>query len=189
MPRQAYVDLGEYGYVIEPRYYFFGWTRSPRILARKSLAKALEEAQSYLPKGYTFKIWDGSRSRRTQILMRESFVRRIRAAHPGWTRRRIEKEVNKFAGTPYYRPKHPDSHRTGGAVDLTIVGPDGNELYMGTDHDDLTDRAALDHFERNRCRTAADELARKNRRLLARVMRKAGFGSYPPEWWHWSLDR
>lgn len=188
MRRHQYVDLAQYGFVIEPRYYIFGWARSPRLLARESLADALVEARSFLPKGYNLKIWDGARSRATQIRMIESFRRRLRATHPEWSARRVEEEVPKFAAPPYRRPKRLDSHRTGGAVDLTIVGKDGLDLYMGTDHDDLTARAALEHFETHIPRNAADQLAQKNRRLLMRVMRKAGFSGYATEWWHWTVD-
>lgn len=187
----AYVDLGQYGYVIEPRYYFYGWARSSRILARESLAKALAKAHTNLLKTHArhnFKIWDGSRSRNTQLAMIDSFRRRFRAAHPEWSARRSEEEIRKFAAPPYWRPKRLDSHRTGGAVDLTIVGPDGHELFMGTDHDDLTVRAALDHFEAHRPQTPAEELARRNRRLLIRVMQGAGFKGYDAEWWHWTVD-
>ena len=58
---------------------------------------------------------------------------------------------------------------------------------MGTDHDDLTARAALDYFEKGRAKSVLDREAQKNRCLLARVMKKAGFENYAPEWWHWSI--
>lgn len=39
-----FVDIKKYGFVVEPRYYFYGWSKSARILARKSLVEALKKA-------------------------------------------------------------------------------------------------------------------------------------------------
>ena len=109
--------------------------------------------------------------------------------YPKFSKAALEKTLYTFGARPVPKVTRLDSHRTGGAIDLTIVDAKGRELYMGTDHDDLTDRAALDFFEKNPSKTPLDILAKKNRQLIKRVMRKAGFLIYAPEWWHWSLDR
>ena len=57
---------------------------------------------------------------------------------------------------------------------------------MGTDHDDLTPRAALDYFEGRKRLTPLEGEARRNRRKLRSALSKAGFLGYAPEWWHWS---
>jgi D-alanyl-D-alanine dipeptidase len=82
-----------------------------------------------------------------------------------------------------------DTHRNGGSFDLTIVDKNGNELYMGTDHDDLTEKAITDFFETKKNLTLIEKEAKKNRRLLKRVLNEVGFKNYAAEWWHWSFDK
>lgn len=186
-----YVDLAKYKFVVEPRYYFYGWASSPRILARQSLAQALVKARLLLPRGCNFKIWDCKRSRKTNLEMVKSFRKRLRLTYLKASPKRIKKILIKFCGRipcPV-KEKRLDTHRNGGAVDLTIVDRKDNELYMGTDFDDLTPKATTDFFEKKKLLTATEKIARKNRWLLKRVMIKAGFKNYAPEWWHWSFDR
>jgi zinc D-Ala-D-Ala dipeptidase len=180
------VDLAKHKFVVEPRYFFFGWTREPRILGRAGAVKALLRAQKFLPKGHRFKIWDMQRPRYLQLNMIASFRRRFRVAYPGLTAAQVNKLVDKFAAKPLKIVTRIDTHRHGGAVDLTIINSRGQELYMGTDHDDLTERAATDYFEKLARPNAVELEARKNRRVLIRAMKKAGWENYAPEWWHWS---
>ncbi len=185
----TFVDLGKLGFVMEPRYYFFGWSDSPRVMARKSLAVALARARKLLPKGCNFKVWDCQRDRRVQLKMIAAFRRRLIAAHPKWNERRLEKEIFTFASRPKLRVTRLDHHRNGGAVDLTVIDRQGRELWMGTDHDDLTPVAAMDYFESVTSLRAMDKEAKKNRRLLKKAMVKAGFYVYAPEWWHFGFER
>jgi zinc D-Ala-D-Ala dipeptidase len=183
-----FVDLVEHGFVVEPRYYFNLWTRERRVLGRASAVKALFRAQKHLPKGFKFKVWDMQRPLYVQLKMIESFRRRLRIMYPHLTQSQLNKLITKFAAKPLpdKQVTRPDCHRNGGAVDLTIIDRHGRELYMGTDHDDLTDRAATDYFQMMDRPNMMDLAARKNRRLLIRVMKKAGWENYAPEWWHWS---
>ncbi|HYC79646.1 MAG TPA: M15 family metallopeptidase [Candidatus Binatia bacterium] len=183
-----FVDLQKYGFLIEPRYYFFGWTKEKRVMGRESAVKALLRAQKLLPAGHRFKIWDMQRPRALQIIMRESFRKRLEIHHPKANKAQIEKLVNKFGALPLPDKQvvRPDCHRNGGAVDLTIVNRNGVELYMGTDHDDLTDRAATRYFHNLKNPGMLDLLAKKNRNILIRAMSKAGWDELPAEWWHWS---
>ena len=50
---------------------------------------------------------------------------------------------------------------------------------MGTKPDDLNLKAYTYCREISRA-------AKHNRKILIRVMRRAGFVNYPREWWHWS---
>lgn len=184
-----FVDLRKYKFVLEPLYYFYGWSRSPRILSRESVAKALVRAKSLLPRGYNFKIWDGQRSQKTQVAMSKSFKRRLKAMYPELPAKGRNRLISKFARNPRMRITNLDSHRQGGAFDLTIVDNSGNELYMGTNHDDLTPKARLKYYEKKKKLMLLEEEAKKNRRLLSHVMTKAGFKECPLEWWHWGCDK
>jgi D-alanyl-D-alanine dipeptidase len=183
-----FVDLSKFGFVVEPRYYFFGWSQEPRVLGRASAVQALKRAEKLLPKGYRFKIWDMQRPLYVQVNMIDSFRRRFKSENPRLTRSQLEKLVTTFAAKPLPDKKvtRPDCHRNGGAVDLTIIDRHGEELYMGTDHDNLTGRAATDYYEKLKRPNVLALEARKNRRLLIRVMTAAGWENYAPEWWHWS---
>ncbi|MBX4187846.1 MAG: D-alanyl-D-alanine dipeptidase [Candidatus Doudnabacteria bacterium] len=184
-----FVDLQKFGFKTEPRYFFFGWSKEKSVLGRASAVKALLRAQKYLPNGLRFKVWDMQRPRYVQLNMIASFRRRLIASHPKASKAQIEKLVYKFAAKPLLDSQviRPDCHRNGGAVDLTIIDKHGNELYMGTDHDDLTSKAATDYFEKVKRPNGVDLEARKNRRMLIKVMTKAGWENYAPEWWHWSI--
>jgi D-alanyl-D-alanine dipeptidase len=185
--RFKFVDLAKSGFVIEPRYWFWGWTKSGRVVGRPSLVRALVAARSYLPRDWNFKVWDCQRPRFVQLLMIESFRKRFRALHPDWTRQQIQKTIRTFAAVPALRVTRPDAHRNGGAIDLTLVDARGQELYMGTDHDDLTPVAALDYYETKKKLTLRELEARDNRRRLGKAMLRAGFEGLPSEWWHWSI--
>jgi zinc D-Ala-D-Ala dipeptidase len=184
-----YVNVSEYGFTVEPRYYFYGWSRSPMIVGREPAVRALLVARSRLPVGFNFKIWDMKRSLKTQALMRASFRRRLRLANPDLPGTELEALVTRF-GAKYSSPRRAkrDTHIRGGAVDLTILDDQGSELYMGTDHDDLSAKAALDYYEATSPRSALDRAAQMNRRMLKRSMLAAGFSPYRFEWWHWSFD-
>ena len=97
-----------------------------------------------------------------------------------------EKLLLKFSGGLIKKVKRLDTHRNGGSFDLTVVDPIGAELYMGTDHDDLTDKAKTDYYENKTRLRLSEQEVKRNRRLLKRVMKKAGFVNYAAEWWHWS---
>jgi len=183
-------DIRRFGLLAEPRYFQFGWTNDPRILGRDTAILALLRAQLDLPPGLKFKVWDMQRTREIQLAMIESFRLRIKEAHPEWPISRVEEEIRTFAAAPLPDEEvtRPDCHRNGGAVDLTIIDANGTELDMGTDHDDLTDRAASMYFEGRPNHTDQDAAIRNNRRMLRAAMQSAGWEMLPSEWWHWSTS-
>ena len=172
-------------FVLEPRYYFYGWKISSEMKARPSVVAALKKAKRLLPKGYTLKLWDTERNYKTQILMSKSFAKRLILMYKN---KNIPKLLARYAGSVSRRVLRLDTHRNGGALDVAIVNDRGAELYMGTDHDDLTEKATLWYYEKKKKLSIFEREARKNRLLLARVMKMAGFREYAPEWWHWSYE-
>ncbi|MBN3787016.1 D-alanyl-D-alanine dipeptidase [Burkholderia sp. Ac-20353] len=72
------------------------------------------------------------------------------------------------------------NHSRGTALDVTLVGPDGHALDMGTGFDEMV--AASGHF-----RAGLPEAAQRNRLLLLGVMHAAGFAHIASEWWHYEL--
>ncbi len=79
-------------------------------------------------------------------------------------------------------PRRGGIHTRGVAVDLTLTGPDGKPLDMGTGFDDLT--PASHHGS-----VAVSPEAQRNRALLLGLMSAAGWDFYRREWWHYQLFR
>lgn len=186
---KKYFDVHTFGLVTEPRYYFYGWAKSPRIFARASALHALVNAKKVLPKGYNFKIWDCKRSYETQLLMIQSFHKRLKLLYPKLNKKQRDILCLKFSGGSMRKITRLDTHRNGGSFDLTIIDDHGHELFMGTDHDDLTERAATDFFKKKKVLTPLEREAKKNRHLLSAALSQAGFKNYVPEWWHWSFEK
>ncbi len=76
-------------------------------------------------------------------------------------------------------PKVGSIHNKGGAVDITLVDLNGNELDMGT---------AYDHFgeEAHHAYTNFSDEVLANRKLLRETMEKHGFWTIRTEWWHYN---
>ena len=95
--------------------------------------------------------------------------------------------ICKFVSDPVPDTKVPPAHTTGGAIDLTLLDPEGRELPMGVDSMLLRIRPVQRIFEgtREHVQGAEDEQVRENRRLLYYAMIDAGFTNLPSEWWHY----
>lgn len=81
-------------------------------------------------------------------------------------------------------PSRGSIHSFGMALDITIVGPDGRELDMGTGFDDLSERShpALELTLLEKGEISEEQVA--HRRLLRDAMFQAGFFGINSEWWH-----
>ncbi|OHD56979.1 MAG: hypothetical protein A2Y33_08170 [Spirochaetes bacterium GWF1_51_8] len=77
-------------------------------------------------------------------------------------------------------------HNYGAAVDLSIVGPDGLPLDMGTPFDGFTDLSQPKYEEKFLKQNLLSHTQLSNRLLLREVMTKAGFLVIPNEWWHFN---
>lgn len=77
-------------------------------------------------------------------------------------------------------PRRGSNHSRGVAVDLTLDGPDGRPLDMGTGFDDMTARS-------HHGRTDLPPAVVRNRALLAGIMAASGFEPYAFEWWHYQV--
>ena len=104
----------------------------------------------------------------------------------------VEQEVGRFWAPPSDDPATPPPHSTGAAVDLTLAGPNGEPLDLGSPIDAIGAVSEPDHFD-GVAREASDPelrsqaaLFNQRRDLLAAVMLEAGFAQHPNEWWHFS---
>lgn len=121
-----------------------------KCLMRKEAAEKLYAAAAKLPKGYRFRIWDAWRPFALQHELYEVYSKDIVR---DFSLENVSEEernavIRKFVSDPIPDREMPPVHTTGGAIDLTIVGPDGRELDMGTAFDAFTEKTCTDYFER-----------------------------------------
>ena len=174
-PRVAAVpvrDCGEPLVRLDPG---FGPTRA---LVRAGLGQRLEAARRYLPGGIGLRVAEGYRPPERQQAIIDDYRAQLLAAEPGLGAARLDELASRFVAPMQVAP-----HTAAAAVDLTLTGPDGAELDMGTVIDATPEQSAGACFFDAPGIGAA---ARGHRQLLAAVLRQAGLVNYPTEWWHWS---
>jgi zinc D-Ala-D-Ala dipeptidase len=143
---------------------------------REGVAKKLNNAQSLLPPGHRIRVHSGLRTLEGQAELYWRHYRDLEKKHPDWPKSALRRTNNKYFAAPDV--KAPPGHTTGGAVDVTIVGPDGKSLDMTSPTQGWD--AAYTYSEK------LSPAARLNRKLLIDTMFAAGFSNCRDEWWHWS---
>lgn len=126
-------------------------------------AKRLTEAKKIFEKdGYRIKVWDAYRPISAQWKFWEIVHDDNYVANP-----------ENISKNPPYRP----THMNGLCVDITLTDLNGNEIFMPTEFDDMTEKASLNYID-------IPEEARKNAEYMRSVMESVGFTGYKGEWWH-----
>lgn len=182
------VKLGEKDFILEPMYFQWGHNDSPQMELRSGVLERLKKAQEILrsQKGakWSLKIWDCYRTLKTQQLLFDEYYRELEFDNPEWDQAKIKEAVQTFVSFPSHDPNYPAPHNTGGAVDLTILDENGEELDMGTPFDEFTEKSYTDHFAAQE--DEESKAIHSNRMLLKSIMAEAGFCNYSEEWWHFS---
>jgi D-alanyl-D-alanine dipeptidase len=132
-----------------------------KIYIRKVVGEALAKIQADLVTNYNYrlKVFDAYRPLSVQKKMWE-----------------ILPDDNYVAN-----PAKGSRHNRGAAVDVTIIDSLGNELDMGTEFDNFTEKA---HFAYKNL----PEKAIFNRTLLRNKMMEYGFNPITTEWWHFDFN-
>jgi len=132
-----------------------------RCFLRPEVADALEEAnQIAKDKGYTLVVYDCYRPYGYQKVMYDIVNDPLYVAPPG----------------------KGSNHNRGRAIDLSLADENGNLLDMGTAFDDFT---AKSHYDAE----GLSREARRNRKTLRNIMKRAGFTPYNSEWWHFDYKK
>ena len=128
-------------------------------LRLKTALALLKANKAFLNKGYKIKFFDCYRPFDVQQALWDSFP------------------------NPRYlsNPKKGSIHNRGGAVDITLVDVNDNEVDMGT---------PFDYFgkEAHRTYTNLPLQVLKNREMLTKIMVKNGFWTIRTEWWHFNYS-
>lgn len=175
------VDFSAKEFDLEPMYFKWGHTDISIMKAREGAIDKLREAKKLLPQGYNFKIWDGFRTLKVQKILYDDYYNRLKKDHPDFSHEKLCQMVEIFVSPPSHNSEFPAPHNTGGAIDLTIVDENGQELDMGTPFDEFTERAFTNHFFND----SYNEV-HKNRMMFKEIMESVGFANYFEEWWHYS---
>ena len=156
-----------------------------KAYARRAVADKLLKALSYLPDGYSFKIYDAWRSPETQSDIYYEYFQKLseKEENRHLSVDELHRMARTFVSFPDRSKEFSFVHSSGGAVDLTIVDENGEELDMGCGFDDFSDVAETSYFETY----GESSVPKQNRRLLYWSMINAGFTNYPSEWWHYDF--
>jgi len=187
---QPLVDLSKYSFDLDPFYFNQGLTEDSALYTREEIAEKLCRIQEGL-NGHRFKIWDPWRPRVLQARIYQQYWEELASANPEWDEEKLRVEVGVFVTIPD-NPTRIPPHSTGGSIDLTLVGPDGVELDMGTVFDHFGPEAGSMYYEE----PGRDERVRNNRRLFREAMIEEDFRIDEDEWWHfdfgnqlWAADK
>ena len=151
---------------------------------RRGAAERLVKAALLLPEGYRLKVYDAWRPYEVQKSLFDEYADSLAALPENRDKSygEICDMARVFVSFPDREKRFSFVHSSGGAVDLTVVGPDGAELDMGCGFDDFTPVANTDALEGTEQTDRRD-----NRRLLYSVMTEVGFTNFPSEWWHYDF--
>lgn len=127
-------------------------------LRLKTVTSLIEANKEFKKKGYKIKLFDCYRPLDVQKKM--------------WV---LIPDANYVAN-----PSKGSIHNRGGAVDVTLVDENGNELDMGTKFDFFGTESSHDY------KNFSKEII-KNRKLLKKIMLRHHFESFDSEWWHYNL--
>ncbi|MEU7057203.1 M15 family metallopeptidase [Streptomyces sp. NPDC046197] len=148
------------------------------VLLRQGVLDRLLAAQALLPEGLHLLFVEGYRPPPLQRFYFERYADELRARNPRWPSDRVRAAASRYVSPPEIAP-----HSAGAAVDLTLTGPDGRELDLGTAMNASPEQS--DGACYTGARNISDE-ARANREALGAALTAAGLVNYPTEWWHWS---
>ncbi len=178
---ESLVDLNKDEFVLEPMYFNWGFSETPKIELRTGTLYKLREAKKNLPKGYNFKVWDAFRTLKVQKILYDDYYNRLKKEHPDFPHEKLCQMVEIFVSPPSHNSEFPAPHNTGAAIDLTIVDETGAELPMGTPFDEFTEKSFTNHFQKD-----STNKFHKNRMMFKEIMESVSFANYFEEWWHYS---
>lgn len=172
---EGLVDLRESNILTDPAHQRVGHRGERQFHCRREVSRRLFYAQMSLPFGYQLLVLECHRPVELQAEYWERELARLGERYPEWSEQRL-REVNARYIAP---PDDTPPHSTGGALDLTLVDSDGEELQMGHP---VNDRGPGAH---TKARDIPPE-ARDNRQVLQGALRQFGFVNYGYAWWHFS---
>ena len=153
---------------------------------RKSVYQKLVKAQSLLPKGLHFCLYEAYRSLTLQKMLFDERFANVEKLHLDWSETQLFNETTKLV-SPVVNldgSNNIPAHSTGGAIDVYLLNDQGEAIDMGIHPKDW-----MSDTQGELSLTASTQIskeAQKNRALMNKVLEAVGFVNYPTEYWHWS---
>ncbi|MCL9684851.1 M15 family metallopeptidase [Legionella maioricensis] len=153
---------------------------------RATVYEKLKRAQSLLPEGLRFCLYEGFRSLELQRTLFDTRFAKVKYQHPGWSPEQLFTETIKLV-SPLINldgSHNIPPHSTGGAIDVYLIDDQGDAINMGIHPKDW-----MEDMDGSVSLTAAkiiSEEAKQNRKIMSTVLDAVGFVNYPTEYWHWS---
>lgn len=141
---------------------------------------------------FGFVVFDAFRTKQTQEGLFEAYSKQISKRNPHLTEDQLYHETRKYVAHPNEPSRFEiPPHNSGGAIDIGLTENNVN-IEMGTEFDDLTERAATNFFEKPFDPSVGIneqewEKIRERRRLLFHTLVSVGFTNWSHEWWHFDL--
>ncbi|MCW8444955.1 M15 family metallopeptidase [Fluoribacter gormanii] len=153
---------------------------------RKTVYEKLNQAQSLLPKGLRFCLYESYRSLALQKFLFDTRYGKVKNKHPEWSSEQIFTETTRLVspvinldGSPNIPP-----HSTGAAIDVYLINDQGEAIEMGIHPKDW-----MEDLDGSLSLTASEIItdeAKQNRKIMCHVLETVGFVNYRNEYWHWS---
>ena len=153
---------------------------------RRAVYDKLVHAQTLLPKGMYFRVYEGYRSLSLQKFIFDARFKIVKNLHPEWTHAAVFTEATKLVAPVVNLDgsSNVPPHSTGGAIDVYLIDDNHKPLDMGIHPEDwMSDKDGALSL------TASPIIsteAQKNRRIMNHALSAVGFVNYPTEYWHWS---
>lgn len=154
---------------------------------RKSVYDLLVKAQSLLPEGYQFCLYEAYRSFGLQEKLFSMQYNQIKSLHPDWSHKRIFKESMKLASpvTHLDGSKNIPPHSTGAAIDIYLIDSKNRAIDMGIHLKDWMQD--LDGSLSQTDSLKISQQACDNTKIMSEALSSVGFINYPTEYWQWSF--
>lgn len=153
---------------------------------RKSVYDKLTQAQSMLPEGLKFCLYEAYRSLDLQQTIFQERYDNLQKVNPEFSHEELFIESTKFV-SPVINldgSKNIPPHSTGAAIDVYLIDLEGRVMDMGIHLDDTYNDLTGMYCHADS--QAISSQAREYRNIMSNVLQTVGFVNYPTEYWHWS---
>lgn len=153
---------------------------------RKTVYEKLKHAQSLLPTGLRFCLYEAYRSLNLQKILFDTRYEKLKKLYPKWSHADIFIETTRLIspvinldGSVNIPP-----HSTGSAIDVYLLNDKGEAIDMGIHPKDwMEDNDGSLSFTASQI---ISNEAKENRKIMGEALSVAGFTNYTAEYWHWS---
>jgi D-alanyl-D-alanine dipeptidase len=143
---------------------------------RQTVAEMVQQAALSLPEGYRLAVSDAWRPFERQAKIVQWMTDCAREAFPGLSHAALRRKVCRWVAP--VDQKAPPGHCTGAAVDVVLIGPDGEPA-------DVT--SPFSRFQASPTYVIGlSKEAAANRSMLVTAMLSVGFSNCRDEYWHYS---